>query len=145
MLFRSEFLSLRLILLQEITKSFPPSNLFSSFHLSSGNPGHVTALCIRMCSCLLTLLICQSRVCFRFNPFRRLFIHLPPYLLEVFMNIMYRLRKKLFKIIPFFFSKRRILFPANLSVSFSMRIGSAGFFLFFLLILLGEALHGSEI
>ena len=137
------FLSLRLILLQEITKGFPPRKYFSSFHLTSSNPGHVTTLCIKMCSYMLTLL--KSRVFFRFKLSLIFSIHLPPDLLEILMNNMYRFRNKLCKLIPFSFSKIWSLFPTHLYVSFSMRIGSAVSFLFFLLILLGEVLHGSEI
>ena len=137
----SKFLSLRLILLQEITKGFPPSNLFFSLHLSSGNTGHVTMLYKMVCSCFLTLLMCKSRVWYK--PSWIFFTHLPPNLLELFMNHMYIFRKNLGNIIPFFF-KILSFSPAYFFVSF-MRIGSAGFFLFFLLILLGEVLHGSEI
>ena len=138
----SEFLSLRLILLQEITKGFPPRNLFFSSHLSSGNPGHVTALYKMVCSYMLTLL--QSRVCFWIKPSRRFSI-LSLDLLKLFMDHMYRFRKNLGKLIPIFFlfSKMWRLSPAYFFVSL-MRIGSAGLFLFFLHILLGEALLCSE-
>ena len=91
----SKLLSLRFIFIQETTKSSP---LRHSFFLpfSHGKTGHVTALCINIgCGYMLTLPIRKPRVLFSFKPSLRFCIHLPSYLLEIFMNALYIFGKKL--------------------------------------------------
>ena len=109
----SKLLSLRFILLQKITKIFPPIHSFF-FHLSHGKSGHVTAVCIIVCGCILTLIIGKSRVWFRFKPSWRLYTHLPSYFLEISLYALYRFTKKLWEPLLLLSSKEWSLISIHL-------------------------------